>query len=110
MKTEEYRLNPEAIEELQQYRDRQPDGRLRQRFIALLMLAQGCALDLITQVLGVSLSSLKRWVELYVQHGIETLNSFQYQSKTCYLNAEQSQELKPIPVNEIISIYNISQL
>ncbi len=94
MKTEEYRFNSESIEKLQQYRDRQPDGRLRQRFIGLLMLAQGCSLDLIIQVLGVSLSSLKRWVDTYVQQGIDVLNSFQYQSKICYLNAEQSQELK----------------
>ncbi len=94
MKIEEYRFNAEAIEQLQRYRDHQSDGRLRQRFIALLMLAQGCTLDLIVLVLGISLSSLKRWVETYVQQGIEALNSFQYQSKSCYLNAEQSKELK----------------
>ena len=94
MKMEACYFSAEAIEQLQRYRDHQLDGRLGQRFIALLMLAQGCSPELLLQVLGISLSNLKRWWNIYVQQGIEALNSFQYQPKDCYLNTEQRKELK----------------
>ena len=66
MKMEACYFSAEAIEQLQRYRDHQLDGRLRQRFIALLMLAQGCSPELILHVLGISLSNLKRWWNIYV--------------------------------------------
>ncbi|MGK5094481.1 hypothetical protein WDW89_21015 [Deltaproteobacteria bacterium TL4] len=40
MKLEEYQFSSGEIKELEQYRDKQPDSRLKQRFISLLMLAE----------------------------------------------------------------------
>ena len=78
---------------LQNYRDRQKDGRLKQRFIALLLLAEGSELKVITSVIGVSERSLERWMDMYLQKGINSLNSFQYQGSVPLLEKEEQQQL-----------------
>lgn len=88
-----YQFSSEEVELLHNYRDRQQDGRLKNRFISLLLLAKAAPLGVITSVIGVSERTLERWVELYRQQGMNVLNSFQYQAKVPLLEAEEQQQL-----------------
>ena len=88
-----YQFLAEEVELIQNYRDRQKDGRLKQRFIALLLLAEATSLKVITLVIGVSERSVERWMDIYLQKGINALNSFQYQAKVPLLEAEEQKQL-----------------
>jgi transposase len=88
-----HQFSSEEINLLQNYRDRQGDGRLKQRFIALLLLAEGASLNMILSVIGISEKSLERWLDTYIRKGINALNSFQYQAKAPLLEAEEQQHL-----------------
>ena len=88
-----YQFLAEEVELIQNYRDRQKDGRLKQRFIALLLLAEATSLNVITLVIGISERSVERWMDLYLQKGINALNSFQYQAKVPLLEAEEQKQL-----------------
>ena len=88
-----YQFLAEEVELIQNYRDRQKDGRLKQRFIALLLLAEATSLKVITLVIGISERSVERWMDLYLQKGINALNSFQYQAKVPLLEAEEQKQL-----------------
>ncbi len=66
------------IARLQEYRDNQPDVRMKVRFIALLMLAKGFELENVTSVVGKSIQTIENWHYQYVEKGIDSLNSFQY--------------------------------
>lgn len=88
-----YQFSSEEVELLQNYRDRQPDGRLKNRFISLLLLAKATPLEVIISVIGISERTLERWVDLYLQQGINVLNSFQYQAKVPLLEKEEQQQL-----------------
>lgn len=93
MKLEEYQFTAEEIEILQTYRDNQPDFRLKQRFLALLMVAEG-GIDFVKPILGVSRKSLQRWFDKYYHQGIGCLNSFQYQPSQPRLSEQEQKELK----------------
>jgi transposase len=88
-----YKFSKEEVELLQNYRDRQNDLRLKQRFIALLLLAKASPLEVITFVLGISERSLERWMDIYLQTGINALNVFQYKAKVPKLSIEEQREL-----------------
>ena len=91
MRLEDYHFRAEEVEELKKYREHQKDGRLKVRFIALLMVASQIAISEIVLVLGVSHRSLQLWFDHYLKQGINSLNSFQYKPKEEYL---KEQELK----------------
>ena len=74
---------------MQNHRDNQHDIRLKERFIALLMLAEGVELKTITSVIGKSFKTIENWHLQYVTKGIDSLNSFQYNPKQSYLTSEQ---------------------
>lgn len=93
MKPEEYVFTEEEITNLRNYRDHQDDIRLRQRFIALLMLAEGQNREFIKSVLGASSSSVNQWFNQFHQKGANALNSFQYKPKESYLSKDQTAEL-----------------
>ena len=93
MKFEEYQFSEKEISILKQYRDNQLASRLKQRFLALLMIAEGGHFDFVKSVLGISHSSLQRWFDNYHNKGIDSLNSFQYQPKQSFLDETQSAEL-----------------
>ncbi len=52
MDVSKYNLDDYEIARLQEYRDNQPDVRLKVRFIALLMLAKGFELENVASVVG----------------------------------------------------------
>lgn len=88
-----HQFSLEEVTLLQNYRDRQKDGRLKQRFIALLLLAEKTSLKVITSVIGINERSLERWMDMYLQRGINSLNSFQYQGSVPLLEEEEQQQL-----------------
>ena len=81
------------IARLQEYRDNQPDVRMKVRFIALLMLAKGFELENVASVIGKSIKTIKNWHYQYVEKGIDSLNFFQYKPKQTYLETEQIEEV-----------------
>jgi transposase len=78
---------------LKECRDNQPDIRLKVRFIAMLMIAEGIGLASIASIIGKSVKTLENWYRQYLTKGIDSLNSFQYKPKQSYLNNEQIDEV-----------------
>jgi transposase len=89
MDVSEYKFNDNEIQRLHEHRDNQPDARLRVRFIAMLMLAEGVDLQIIASVIGKSVKTIENWHHQYVTKGIDSLNAFQYKPKQSYLTEEQ---------------------
>jgi transposase len=63
------------------------------RFIALLMLAAGIDMTLVSSVIGKTMNTIKNWFHQYINEGIESLNSFDYKPKQSYLNYFQINQL-----------------
>ena len=89
MDVSEYQFDDDEIAKLNDRRDNQPDVRLKVRFIALLMLAEGVDLKSIASIIGKSIKTIENWHHQYVTKGIDSLNSFQYKPKQSYLTSEQ---------------------
>jgi transposase len=89
----QYPFGQEEIEQLRDYRDQQRDGRLKIRFVGLLMLAEGIVVEQAASLIGKSVKTLMRWGKQSRPKGIEALNSFQYQSKQTYLRPGQIQQV-----------------
>ena len=87
------KFSENEIFNLQQYRDNQPDIRLKVRFIALLLLSKGLELTDIASVIGKSIKTIENWHHQYVTKGIDSLNSFQYVPKKTFLTDEQIEQL-----------------
>lgn len=88
-----YLFTPEELSQLRAYRDHQPDGRLRSRFEAFLMVAEDIPLDTVARVIGKSIRTIERWGQQFFDKGIECLNAFNYQGKSCLLSAPQLTQL-----------------
>ncbi len=89
MDVSEYKFDDDEIQRLHEHRDNQTDIRLRVRFIAMLMLAEGIELKTIASVIGKSIKTIENWHQQYVTKGIDSLNAFQYKPKKSYLTEEQ---------------------
>ena len=89
MDASQYQFDDDEIEKLHDSRDNQPDVRLKVRFIALLMLAEGIELKSIASIIGKSIKTIENWHYQYVTKGINSLNAFQYKPKQSYLTSEQ---------------------
>lgn len=93
MDVSNYKFSDQEIELLYQYRDNQDDARLKTRFIALLMLAEGIEINKVASIIGKSIKTIENWHRQYRSKGIESLNFFQYKPKQSYLNDEQIEQL-----------------
>lgn len=93
MDVSSYIFSDEEIVRFKQYRDKQQDGRLRLRFMALIMLATGTTIKDIAVITGVAMKTIENWFHQYLTKGIDCLNSFQYKPKQPYLSEEQTQAL-----------------
>ncbi len=89
----QYLFPQEEIRQLQEYRDKQRNGRLKLRFVALLMLAEDVAIETVASVIGKSRKTLEHWGTQYLTKGIESLNAFNYQPKQTYLTPPQIAQL-----------------
>ena len=74
MTTLDIAFSENEINVLKTYRDEQKDGRLKMRFIALLMLASQFTVEDISFILGFSVRTITNWVNIYVSYGVEGLN------------------------------------
>jgi len=83
-----YKFGKKEIEKLQLRRDNQPDARLKSRFIALLMLANGIEPKAVSLIIGKSVSTIENWFHQYRTRGIDSLNAFQYKPKKTFLEKE----------------------
>ena len=93
MNVSEYQFSDDEIIQLNEYRDLQPDARLKVRFIALLMLAEGVEPHKISSILGKSLKTIENWLHQYLTKGIASLNAFQYKPKQSFLSPEHIEEI-----------------
>jgi len=93
MDISEYRFDKDELLQLHEYRDLQPDVRLRVRFIAILMLAEGVKLHTTASVLGKSMKTIENWFHQYLTKGIASLNSFQYKPKQSFLSPDQTETI-----------------
>ena len=89
----QYIFTPEDIQQLREYRDKQRDGRLKLRFVALLMLAEEVAITTVAGVVGKCVKTIETWGGYYLTKGIDSLNSFQYTPKQTYLKPPQIERL-----------------
>lgn len=83
----------EEIEQLRTYRNKQGDGRLKIRFIGLLMLAEGLAIEQAASLIGRSVKTVLTWGHQYLTQGLDALNSFNYKAKQSYLKPWQLEQL-----------------
>lgn len=88
-----YKFNDKEIKKLHKYRDNQPDARLKSRFIALLMLANGIDPGDVASIIGKSVKTIENWLHQYHTKGIDSLNSFQYKPKKTFLEKDQIEDL-----------------
>jgi len=95
MDVSKYQFADDEIAKLHKCRDNQPDVRLKVRFMALLMLAEGVELKTIASIIGKSIKTIENWHCQYEKKGINSLNSFQYKPKQSYLTSEQ--------INQVVS-------
>ena len=93
MDVSNYQFSDQEIARFHQYRDNQDDARLKARFIALLLLAEGMEIHKVASVIGKSIKTIENWHRQYRSKGIESLNFFQYKPKQSYLNDEQIEQL-----------------
>ena len=93
MDVSNYQFSDEEIARFHQYRDNQDNARLKARFIALLLLAEGIEIHKVASVIGKSIKTIENWHRQYRSKGIESLNFFQYKPKQSYLNDEQIEQL-----------------
>jgi len=93
MGVSDYKFSENEILNLQQYRDNQPDVRLKVRFIALLLLSKGLEHKDVASVIGKSIKTIENWHRQYITKGIDSLNSFQYLPKKTFLTDEQIEQL-----------------
>ena len=84
-----YVFSEQEIANLMKYRDKQSDGRLKLRLIALLMLNKGFEYAQISLLIGKSEKTIENWLIQYKNKGIDSLNSFQYKPKKAFLSNEQ---------------------
>lgn len=88
-----YQFQSDEIQSLKRYRDEQQDFRLKIRFIALLMLAQGINVEIVASSIGKSVKTIENWFQQYRAKGIDSLNSFHYKPKQAFLKREQIDQL-----------------
>ncbi len=89
MDVSNYQFDNDEIAALHQYKDKQPDARLKMRFIALLMLSERIKIEIIAKIIGKTIKTIENWHHQYLTKGIDSLNSFQYKPKKSYLTSEQ---------------------
>lgn len=93
MEAPELTFSQEEIKAIEKYRDKQPDARLKVRFIALLMIAQGIDIPKVSKVVGKEIVTIENWIHQYQTKGIDAMDSFQYKPKKPYLTPEQIEQL-----------------
>ena len=77
----EYKFSDDEINLLEKYRDQSKDYRIKQRFIALIMLSMDIDIKNIAYLFGCSQKTIENWFKQYQKNGIDALTSFNYKPK-----------------------------
>lgn len=85
----EHIFSEDEVVRLKEYRDNQPDFRLKIRFISLLMLASGADIETVASAVGKCSKTVENWLRIYLSEGIGSLNSFDYKPKKSYLSTSE---------------------
>lgn len=93
MDIQNYRFTEDEIEKIDFYEKRQKNKRLARRFIALKMIAYSIDLEKILKTLSISMKTLENWFIVYIENGIDDLNSFQYKGRESLLGKEEIEKL-----------------
>ena len=93
MNITQHTFGQEEISQLRDYRNKQRDGRLKIRFMGLVMLAEDMAIEQAASLIGKSVKTLMNWGNQYLTKGIDCLNSFNYKPKQRYLKSWQIEQL-----------------
>ena len=88
-----YVFTQEEIQEFRTYQEKQRDGRLRDRFTALLMLVEEIAIERVARFIGKTVKTIEHWGAQYFTRGIASLNSVHYKPKQTYLKPTQIEQL-----------------
>lgn len=94
MKLSDCIFSEKDIEQLQNYRDRQKDTKLKLRFMAILSVIYDtngieAGIGRTSDIFGKHTETIKNWLRIYLNEGIEKLNSSNYKPKQSYLNRHQ---------------------
>jgi transposase len=81
-----YKFSENEIEMLNKYRDQQNNIRLKVRFIALLMIADGTDITSVASITGKTVNTINNWLRQYISEGIDSMNSYDYKPKKPYLD------------------------
>ncbi|KPA12467.1 transposase, IS630 family [Candidatus Magnetomorum sp. HK-1] len=89
-----YHFTTSEIEELKEHRDQCYEYRLRDRFLALLLIGtlQLSILE-VSKLIGKSTRTIERWLDKYFTKGIKALTQYDYKSKESYLSFYQKNQL-----------------
>ena len=82
----------EVIAELQEFIAQNANAREVRKGLAIKLVYQGYLYEEIQTILGVSLSSITGWKQVYEENGIDGLK-LKYKGRKSYLNTEQKQEV-----------------
>ena len=93
MDISEHAFTDEERSKLIEYRNNQPDVRLKDRFLALILLSEGLGLPRVACIVRKSIRTIENWFYQYMSKGINSLNSFHYKPKQPYLTPEQINEV-----------------
>jgi len=104
----EHKFTDQEIKQLKQCRENQNDFRLKERLLAVLMIAQQIKIKNIAFIIGKSTKTIENWYKLYKNQGINALNSFDYKPKQSKLKYHEMNQViiwitvnNPRNVNEV---------
>jgi transposase len=91
MKESDYKFSENEMKQLRDYRDRQKNSELKQRFMVLLAIAMHphgieAGIGYATEVFGKCTATIKNLLRKFITEGADVLNSFNYKPKKSYLN------------------------
>ncbi|KPA13578.1 dDE family endonuclease [Candidatus Magnetomorum sp. HK-1] len=108
----DYQFTPAAIEELIMLRNKCHESRLKDRFLALILIATMPLAPIleISKIIGKSTKTIERWLEIYFTKGVESLKQYNYKPKKSKLNFYQKNQLyiyvsfyNPRTINEVVA-------
>lgn len=85
----QHQFGQEEMTQIRNDRDRQRDGRLKIRFIGLLLLAENIPVEQAASVIGRSVKTLLNWGHQYLTKGGDCLKAFNYKPKQPSLKPAQ---------------------
>ena len=95
MPNSDYQFSESEVIKLKMFRDQCQDYRLRERYIALILVATVSMSSLqISEIIGKSKRTIDNWLSKYITEGIESFCHFNYKPKESFLKFYQKNQIK----------------